>query len=248
MKHTLFTMLALISANAFALDPAIMEAEARKAPIYHPTCKIFYAPFDDKAVNKELEKVLSEKGYEPLNSVKELKKFKKGLGYMLSGEEGRARRRLEHSIRNCEKAQDNLSLNFEAGRRDENTGFFAVEVSRLAKTDCQKQNLDDEMSHEVVRNLPTDFPIPTPQPNESLNDAVANQVATVANQAFADFPSCIKQEDLTFEVTEMAPLAPPPECEEGPGCYDGQRYTNIKELQDIENRRILRMTGGARDQ
>ena len=241
MKYTLMSVLALLSVKAFALDPAVLEADARKAPIYHPTCKIFYAPFEERSGNRDLERILKEKGYEPLNSVKELKEFKRGLGYMLAGDEGRARRRREHSVRNCEKAQDSLSLNFEAGNRDAETAFFSIEISRLEKTDCQTKDLDEEIPHEIVRNLPTEFPVPTPSQDESLKDAMAKQVASIADQMFADFPSCIKREDLTFEVSEAAPLAPPPECEAGPGCYDGQRYTTIKELNEIETRRVQRL-------
>lgn len=244
MKYTLMTVLALMSANSFALDPEIMEREAQRSTLFHPTCKIFYAPLEDKAANREIEQILESKGYEALNSKKEIKEFKGGLGYLFSGDEGRAKRRQEHSIKNCEKLQDSLSLNFEAGWRSEETGFTSVEISRLEKTDCEKRNLDEELTHEVVRNLPTEFPKPVPGFNETYRDVLAKQIGDVINKTMAELPKCQKQEDHNFEVTETAPLAPPPECEAGPGCYDGQRYSNIKELNEIENRRIQRLTGG----
>lgn len=249
MKYTLFTVLALISFKSFALDPDVIAADLRKAPVYHPTCKIFYAPFEERAANRDLERILKEKGYEPLNAVKELKEFKKGLGYMLSGDEGRARRRREHSVRNCEKAQDNLSLNFEVGTKDENTAFFAMEISRLEKTDCQKKDLDEDIPHEIVRNLPTEFPVPTPSPDESLKEAAAKKVTEIANKTFEEFPPCIKREDLTYEVSPVtAPLAPPPviECEDGsPGCYRGQRYEDTKDINRIESEHWQRVNSGA---
>lgn len=246
MKYTLLTVLTLASASAFAIDMKSMLEHAEKQPVYHPDCKIFYAPTDDKAADEEIEKILTEKGYDVKNTKKEIKEFKGGLFYRLSSEEGRAKKREKHAVKNCEKLSGALSLDIEAGWRNDDVAYSEVQIARVQKIDCQKHNIDDDMSSEILRKVSADFNKPLVEEGGSLKEAMAPILARSINDAFAKIPKCEKREDITFEVNpETAPLAPPPECEEGPGCYDGQRYSNTKELNEIESRRIQRLNGAS---
>lgn len=242
MKYTLLTVLTFASASAFAIDIKSMLEHAEKQPVYHPDCKIFYAPTDDKIANKEIEKILSEKGYDVRNTKKEIKAFKGGLGYALASKEGKERKRANHAVKNCEKLTGALSLDIEAGWRSDDVAYSEVQIARIEKIDCQKRDIEEDMSSEILRKVSADFNKPVVPEGGDLKEAMAPLLAKSIDDAFAKIPKCEKREDITFEVNpETSPLAPPPECEAGPGCYDGQRYTTTKELNEIESRRIQRL-------
>lgn len=246
MKYALITASALASASALAIDLKSMMEHAEKQPVYHPDCKIFYAPTEDKKANKEIEKLLSEKGYDVKNQKKEIKDFKGGLGYALAGKEGKEKKKQNHEIRNCEKLSGALSLDIEAGWRNESTAYSEIQIARVEKVDCQKRDVESEMSSEILRKVSADFQKPELAEGQTLETAMAPLLENSINDAFSRIPNCEKREDIVFDVSpETTPLAPPPECESGPGCYDGQRYSTTKELNEIESRRIQRLNGGS---
>jgi hypothetical protein len=246
MKYTLLTVLALSSFSALAIDLRSMMEHAGKQTVFHPDCVIFYAPTEDKQANKNIEKLLSEKGYDVKNNKKEIKDFKGGLGYALAGKEGKEKKREKHEIKNCEKLSGALSLDIEAGWRDDEIAFSEIQIARLEKVDCQKRSVEESLNSEILRRVSSEFKKPELAEGQTLETALSPLLAKSIDEAFVKIPNCVKREDITFDVSpETSPLAPPPECEDGPGCYDGQRYSNTKELNEIETRRIQRLNGAS---